>query len=95
MSESTANKGRGAAGAGHKCKTCGQKTTDRGHMCSPQVPGKVVACVHCGEVHADHRQVCVPMLQELKYQCSKCGRLSVVRSDLCRPELLLDPAGKK
>ena len=67
------------------CPTCGDTTTQCGHLCTPIQPDQADDCQYCGIIVGDPRHVCQPKLREMKYVCGGCGRTAVKRTELCNP----------
>jgi len=73
----------------YRCKTCGNVTSGKGHLCDP-IPGgtggTVHTCEYCGVRAGNPRHICKPKLAKIRYTCETCGRVAVDQNFLCDPK---------
>jgi predicted RNA-binding Zn-ribbon protein involved in translation (DUF1610 family) len=75
----------------YKCKSCGETTTKKGHLCDPVELDQAYECEYCGNTATDARHICAPKVVEVKYSCANCGRVATARNLLCKPTALQKP----
>ena len=73
----------------YRCKTCGNVTAGKGHLCDP-IPGGIGGtahtCDYCGVSTGNPRHICRPKLAKIRYTCETCGRVAVDQDLLCNPK---------
>ena len=73
----------------HHCATCGEVSTEKGHLCAPVVGDQLVICEYCGELVGDPRHVCAPKVLDFRFVCTGCGRVTSDEDLVCQPAEIL------
>ncbi|MGR3177091.1 MAG: hypothetical protein ACUZ8E_03425 [Candidatus Anammoxibacter sp.] len=69
----------------YTCKSCGNISTSKQHLCSPIPQEKTVVCNSCGKIDCNPRHICSPNELRFKYSCDSCGKTAVSKNHLCTP----------
>ncbi len=81
-------------GESYTCKTCGNISSSKGHLCSPIPQEKTTVCMICGKIDCNAEHVCSPKVLQVKYSCKNCGRSSIAKNVLCSPVKITQGKGK-
>lgn len=73
------------------CPTCGRRSTERGHLCTPVPVKNLYRCEYCGISYEDPTHLCKEKAAKVAYLCDMCGRTAVNAEDVCVPKKIPPP----